>query len=92
MKIDQTHGLWRPNPYQQQQVSKSVQKKGKMGQDQVHISKEAKVMLEKQNQTNVHTDRQAKLERIKEQLEKGTYQVNSKKVAERVFDFWFRSS
>ncbi|EGL83792.1 flagellar biosynthesis anti-sigma factor protein FlgM [Caldalkalibacillus thermarum TA2.A1] len=87
MKIDHTHGVWRPNPYQQQ-AAKPVQKREKPGRDQVQISAEAKAMLD--TQTALNRKRQAKLERIKSELESGTYQVDSRKVAERLFDFWFR--
>jgi negative regulator of flagellin synthesis FlgM len=39
----------------------------------------------------ISASRAERIERIKAQIEGGTYQVDAPKVAERVFDFWFRT-
>lgn len=88
MKIGRTTGLWPARLYQQQQMKPVEQKRERTG-DRLEISAEAKALLAGTSREG-EVSRQEKLERIRKQLEQGIYQVDSRQVAERIFDFWFR--
>jgi negative regulator of flagellin synthesis FlgM len=96
MKVNQSGSVWRLHAYQQKPSPQADREKTVKGQDQVQISDEAKAMLTEQKQGivksgEISASRAERIERIKAQIEGGTYQVDAPKVAERVFDFWFRT-
>lgn len=53
--------------------------------DKVEISKQA---MELQNSPTVASDRQAKIDEIKNQIDNGTYRVNTKATAEGLLNFY----
>lgn len=53
--------------------------------DQVQISTEA---LELQKGSHIETERQAKVEELKNKIESGEYQVNPREVAKKMYEFW----
>lgn len=80
MKINDTSRIGNVNPYRKAgngQVS-SAQKSGK--KDEVQISTEAKEMLNSLRSPE-------KLEELKQAVSTGTYQVDSRKVAEKLWPF-----
>lgn len=95
MKVNQTGAYWRTSAYIQQKTAPA--EKGKVAQlkDRVHISQEAKALLTEQKKAHLVADRSiARAEhvaRIKAQIENGTYRVDARQVAERLYDFWFRA-
>lgn len=88
MKVEKPSNTPFINPYQKlqsrPQLDKMTQLKRK---DQVQISDQAKAMLE--NQSNTDSIRQEKVQELKEQVQKGEYVVDSRKVAEKMYQFWF---
>jgi negative regulator of flagellin synthesis FlgM len=62
----------------------------KLPKDQVEIS--AKGQELSQAMMSDQTDRQKRIEQIKQQIAEGTYQVDSQKVAAKMFSFWKRDS
>lgn len=88
MNIDKTNGSSFIQSYQKQmQVSPVERSKPIQKEDEVQISNRAKEMFEKN--TGVDMDRQEKINALKLQIQSGEYEVNSSKVAESVFDFWY---
>ena len=88
MNIDKTNGSTFINSYQKQMNVPPVDKAKPIQQeDQVQISNRAKEMFEKK--TEASSDRQEKIDALKAQIQSGEYQVNSQKVADKVFQFWF---
>lgn len=86
MKIHKPSGASAVNPYQKQQQIKTDQRKSEFGKDQVQISSQAKELLKK----NSHEiNRQERIDQLKQQIKNGEYQVDSRKVAERIYEFWF---
>ncbi|UAK16731.1 flagellar biosynthesis anti-sigma factor FlgM [Sporolactobacillus terrae] len=53
--------------------------------DKVEISPTAKRL---QGTDKLERARQEKVERLKQQIENGTYQVSSKSIAEKMYGFW----
>ncbi|GAA0368057.1 flagellar biosynthesis anti-sigma factor FlgM [Bacillus horti] len=88
MKINKPSNSGFINPYQKTQnktqVSKAAQAKRK---DQVQISDQAKAMLG--NKVNTDPVHQQKVKELKQQVQNGEYQVDSRKVAEKMYQFWF---
>jgi negative regulator of flagellin synthesis FlgM len=75
------------NPYQRQfnkteQAAKATNKK-----DKVEISLAAK---ELQEATKFETARQEKIERLKQQIQTGTYQIDEKAIAESILNYYFK--
>ncbi|CEG24347.1 Anti-sigma-28 factor, FlgM [Planococcus massiliensis] len=88
MNIDKTNGSSFIQSYQKQmQVSPVERSKPIQKEDEVQISNRAKEMFEKN--AGVDMDRQEKINALKLQIQSGEYEVNSSKVAESVFDFWY---
>lgn len=88
MHIDKTNGSTFINSYQKQMNVPPVDKAKPIQQeDQVQISNRAKEMFEQK--TEASSDRQEKIDALKAQIQSGEYQVNSQKVADKVFQFWF---
>lgn len=86
MNIDKTNGSSFIQSYQKQmQVSKVDKMKPLQQEDQLQISNEAKQMFE----SKADIERHEKIQALKAQVQKGDYQVNSDKVAEKMFDFWY---
>lgn len=90
MKIDKPLGTPRINLYAHKKYE--LLEKTTLGrkQDQLHISEEAKLMLE-ENQAIYRAD-QEKVDRLKAEIQNGSYQVDSRKVAERLYEFWFKGN
>jgi negative regulator of flagellin synthesis FlgM len=86
MKINKPTGSPIVNPYQKQQQLKASQQKAKSGKDQVQISSQAKALLQKNAE---ELSRQERIDQLKQQIKSGEYQVDSRKVAERIYEFWF---
>jgi negative regulator of flagellin synthesis FlgM len=80
-------GSMNVNPYERQfnkteQAAKATNKK-----DKVEISLAAK---ELQEAAKFETARQEKIERLKQQIQTGTYQIDEKAVAESIFNYYFK--
>jgi len=87
MNIDKSTGPFFIQSYQKQtQVSKIEKTKPVQNEDQLQISQQAKEMYENKA---VDSARQEKIETLKAQIQSGEYQVNTEKVANKVYDFWF---
>lgn len=88
MNIDKTTGSSFIQSYQKQmQVSQVVKPKSIQKEDQLQISNQAKEMFEKN--TEVDLERQEKMKTLKAQIQSGEYRVNSEKMAENIYRFWF---
>ncbi|UNL84790.1 flagellar biosynthesis anti-sigma factor FlgM [Priestia koreensis] len=73
------------NPYKKQidklaQIEKAAGKR-----DEVQISTQAK---ELQQTNQVVTERQKKIDELKQQIQNGTYQIDAKKIAKGLVDFY----
>ena len=83
MKISQ-FGPVGMNPYKKQ-IEKMEKLQKTAFTDQIQISTEA---LELQKGSRIETERQAKVEELKNKIESGEYQVNPREVAKKMYDFW----
>lgn len=68
------------NSYGKSKVNNSIKKENIQVRDRLEISKEAKVMQDKE--LDIKIDRSKDIERIKKAIKEGTYTVNSDKLAE----------
>lgn len=84
LKINDIGRLQGINKYQKMNQKDQELKQKDNKKDQISISNEAKVLLEQTKETTSKD----KIIQIKEQIENGTYQVDSKKVAEKMIE-WF---
>ncbi|WP_026691430.1 flagellar biosynthesis anti-sigma factor FlgM [Alteribacter aurantiacus] len=83
MKINPMQSL---NMYRQQQNNGAYEKADvTKRKDEVHISPEAKKM---QEGSFIEKEREEKVKAIKERIENGTYEVNVKETARKMYDFW----
>lgn len=82
MKINDINRIQAIQKYQlsNQQERELKQKEAK--KDQLSISNEAKVLLEQSKDVNGSSTE--KIEKLKEQVENGTYQIDSQKIAEKL--------
>ena len=87
MNIDKTNGSSFIQSYQKMQVAQVAKTKPLQKEDGLEISNQAKAMFEKN--ANVDIERREKIKLLKAQVQSGEYQVNSDKVAEQVYQFWF---
>lgn len=80
------HGTNRPqiNAYYEQQKKMNQTKSKKGSKDQLEISKEA---LKLQKNAQPKEQRAAYIEKIKQQVDAGTYEVNFDKTAQKLLDF-----
>lgn len=90
MKINKPTGVAMVNPYQKQPHSFSEKHKSAAKRDQLQISDEAKFMLV-ETQDPIRPDRKEKVEKLKVEIESGNYQIDNHKVAERLYQFWFKN-
>jgi negative regulator of flagellin synthesis FlgM len=80
-------GSMKVNPYQRQ-LSKSEQITKTTGKtDKVEISLAAK---ELQEVSKFEATRQEKIERLKQQIQTGTYQIDEKAIAESILNYYFK--
>lgn len=72
------------NPYK-----KHIEKMDKLQKttstDKIQISTEA---LELQKGSRIETERQAKVDELKNKIESGEYQVDPREVAKKMYEFW----
>lgn len=88
MNIDKTTGSSFIQSYQKQmQVSPVEKTRSMQKEDQLQISPQAKEMFKKN--TEVDVDRQQKINALKAQVQSGEYKINSEKVADSFYQFWF---
>ncbi len=97
MKVNQSGSVWRPYAYSQQPPLSTGQGRRAKGEDQVEISAQAKAMLQEEKKAassreskETSLSKQERIEQLKQQIANGTYQVDAQKVAERLYNFWFR--
>ncbi|KEF40333.1 anti-sigma-28 factor, FlgM family [Schinkia azotoformans MEV2011] len=83
MKIN-NFGPVNMNPYK-----KHIEKMDKLQKttstDKIQISTEA---LELQKGSRIETERQAKVDELKNKIESGEYQVDPREVAKKMYEFW----
>lgn len=72
------------NPYKKH-IEKMDKLEKTMSTDKIQISTEA---LELQKGSRIETERQAKVEELKNKIESGDYQVNPREVAKKMYEFW----
>jgi len=88
MNIDKTSSSSFIQSYQKQIKLSQVEKvKTLQNEDQLHISSKAKELFAKNS--GVDLERQEKINSLKEKIQSGNYQVDSRKVADKVYQFWF---
>ena len=88
MNIDKTTGSSFIQSYQKQmQVTPVGKTRAIQKEDQLQISPQAKEMFEKKPVVDV--DRQEKINALKAQVQSGEYKINSEKVADSFYQFWF---
>jgi len=84
MKINSTNGA-NLNPYVNHLNKQSIKNSGMQKKDQLEISAQAK---ELQKGNPFVEARQQKVSELKEQIQKGEYDVDAKKTSEKMIDFW----
>ncbi|SDZ33343.1 negative regulator of flagellin synthesis FlgM [Evansella caseinilytica] len=83
MKIYSMHSM---NIYRKQQEWSGVKSHASNSKrDEVNISAAAKKM---QDSSKITQERQEKLEKIKAEIDSGTYKVNAQEVARKFYEFW----
>lgn len=84
MKI---HGPNQPNinAYKNQIQQHPAKKPAINREDQLQISSEAKKLLESEQP---NAQRAARVDKLKEEVESGTYKIDHNKLAEKLFDLW----
>jgi negative regulator of flagellin synthesis FlgM len=87
MKINGPNQVGAVNQYQKSHDALSVSASGKTGKkkDQVEISNEAKELLGALNPSAAHTKEE--IDALKNSVAAGTYKVDAKKLAEKLFPF-----
>ncbi|MBP1992638.1 flagellar biosynthesis anti-sigma factor FlgM [Paenibacillus eucommiae] len=88
MKINDSQRIGSVNPYKKANDSINTNAAGKINKpkDQVEISPEAKELLGAQG--NVRSEEQIRrLEELRESVSSGTYHVDARKIAEKMFPF-----
>jgi negative regulator of flagellin synthesis FlgM len=88
MRIQEPNRTGMINAYSKTgQTPVGKERKVSMGKDEVNISAEALEML-KQVEDPDSPARQEKIQRLKKQVEEGTYRVPSDKIADKILSFW----
>lgn len=84
MKINSLQSV-KTNPYQKKITKERLEtKSNKNERDKLEISTEAKKLL-----TGVEmTDREKRIQEIKTLIESGDYEINYKRTAEKLLNFW----
>ncbi|SES30274.1 flagellar biosynthesis anti-sigma factor FlgM [Salipaludibacillus aurantiacus] len=82
MKINPMHSI---QAYRKLQETQQKHNDKTTRSDQVEISSEAKEMAKS---TDVSAQRQQRVDEVKAQIEKGTYEINHKAVAKKFYEFW----
>ncbi|BAU26554.1 FlgM family anti-sigma-28 factor [Aneurinibacillus soli] len=83
MRIERPNSVQPVNPYrQQEQRQEETRAYGK--RDQLEISSEA---LEMQRDQETEAERAARIGELKEQVQGGTYQVDAKRIAEKLLRY-----
>jgi negative regulator of flagellin synthesis FlgM len=90
MKINKPTSSPIINPYLKQQAKANQTEIGSLTakKDQIQISTEAKALLE--NQTQIDPARKEKIAELKNQIQTGEYKINSREIAEKMYQFWFQ--
>ncbi|UJF33231.1 flagellar biosynthesis anti-sigma factor FlgM [Paenibacillus hexagrammi] len=88
MKINENQRIGAVNPYKKAADAKFTQNVGKKDKpkDQVEISSEAKELLGAQTVTRTE-DQNKRIEDLKASVAAGTYQVDAKKLAEKILPY-----
>lgn len=87
MNVEKTGNLPQVQSYNKAQKVQQVKPTlATTGEDHVQISSQAQEMFHKVSQAAV---RQEKVTMIKQQIEEGTYKIDTKKIATDISDFWF---
>ncbi|QCR31490.1 flagellar biosynthesis anti-sigma factor FlgM [Lysinibacillus sp. SGAir0095] len=85
MKIT-SFGVNSINPYNKQQKSlKAAESKSALSTDKIEISSAAKEMSAS---STYNSDRAQKIQKLKEEIQSGTYQVDAQKVAEDMLNYY----
>lgn len=84
MKINPIHNP-KVNPYQRNAEKVNQVKQDKKPLDRVEISSQAKNL---QEVSHVTKEREAKVEALKQQVEDGTYKVDSKELAKNLINYF----
>ncbi|WLR50601.1 flagellar biosynthesis anti-sigma factor FlgM [Bacillus tianshenii] len=84
LKINPLQSL-RVNPYQKQQFKQQELQQAEKKKDELQISSEAK---ELQKESPIQTQRNEKVTELKEKVQSGQYEVNPKKLAQKMYDYW----
>lgn len=85
MKVNGNNRLFGVNPYQKNNPPVEKTQKTSMGRDQLQISPEALEKL-KESKSPEALEHGARIEELKKQVQSGEYQVDSKKLAEKMYD------
>jgi negative regulator of flagellin synthesis FlgM len=80
------YGQMGVNPYQKNMQGFNQAPKSKVKADKVEISATAKEL----HQAQWGAERQEKIKALKQQIENGTYQIDVKKTAKGIVDFYFK--
>lgn len=85
MKINGSNRMNGINPYQKlNQPASEKTNKTSFGNDEVKISSEALELLNMKKAASA--ERNDRIEKLKEQVQSGTYRVDSQKLAEKIYD------
>lgn len=77
-----------PNPYlniYKQQKHQQINKENNQKEDKLNISQQAKLMQISKSQ---QTERTQFVQNIKEQVQSGTYEIDSETIADKMIHFW----
>ncbi|GLB60195.1 flagellar biosynthesis anti-sigma factor FlgM [Cytobacillus sp. NCCP-133] len=83
MKINNI-GRTNMNPYNKQ-MDKMEKAQNVTKRDKIEISSEA---LNLQKGNPLEMERQQKVEKLKEEVQSGKYEINAKEVAKKMYEFW----
>ncbi|SDE35162.1 anti-sigma-28 factor, FlgM family [Paenibacillus sp. UNCCL117] len=87
MKINRTDQVGSVNPYKKaQEAINTPGPNKKRAKDQVEISSEAKELLSSLGGTHALNSKE-RIDELKHSVQSGTYQVDSRKLAEKLFPF-----